>query len=128
VKHRTIRCASGATTTSRQRSTATALNALQYAAESEYAQEAHRIVYRTCPVHHRTAQRPHQSELKRSEPNDLLTWLAHRIVSSGAPDCPVRHATAAFQQPLLVVGAINTPTTPPSMASKFSTFDTLQEL
>ena len=30
----------------------------------------------------------------------------------GAPDCPVRHATAHFQRPFLVVGAINTPTTP----------------
>jgi hypothetical protein len=29
---------------------------------------------------------------------------------------------------ILVVGAINTPTTPHSMASKFSTFNTLQEL
>jgi hypothetical protein len=24
-----------------------------------------------------------------------VTWLAHRTVSSGAPDCPVRHATEA---------------------------------
>jgi hypothetical protein len=52
-----------------------------------------RTVYRTCLVHHRTAQRPHQSELQRSEPNGRLTWLAHRTVSGGAPDCPVRHAT-----------------------------------
>jgi hypothetical protein len=44
--------------------------------------------------------------------NGLLTWLAHRTVSGGAPDCPVRHATTAFQRPFLVVGAINTPTTP----------------
>jgi hypothetical protein len=22
-----------------------------------------------------------------------MTWLAHRTVSGGAPDCPVRHAT-----------------------------------
>jgi hypothetical protein len=50
-------------------------------------------LYRTCPVHHRTAQRPHQSELQRSEPNGRLTWLAHRTMSGGAPDCPVRHAT-----------------------------------
>ena len=76
-----------------QWSTATAFNALQCAPESEHAQLAHRTVYRTCPVHHRTAQRPHQSELQRSEPNGRLTWLAHRTVSNGAPDCPVRHAT-----------------------------------
>jgi hypothetical protein len=34
------------------------------------------------------------------DPNGLLTWLAHQTVSGGAPDCPVRHATAAFQRPL----------------------------
>jgi hypothetical protein len=104
-----------------QRSSATAFNALQCAPESEHAQLAYQTVYRTCPVHHRTAQRPHKSELQRSNPNGLLTWLAHRTVSGGAPDCPVRHATAVFQRPFLVVGAINTPTTTHSMASKSST-------
>jgi hypothetical protein len=128
IIHRTVRCASGATATSCQRSTANALNALQCAPESEQRQTAHRTVYRTCPVHHRTAQRPHQLELQQSEPNGRLTWLAHRTVSGGAPDCPVRHATAAFQQPLLVVGAINTPTTPHSRHPSFTTFNTLQEL
>jgi hypothetical protein len=93
VSHRTVRCASRATVTSRQRSTATALNALQCVLESEHAQKGHRTVYRTCPVHHRIAQRPHQSELQRSKPNGRLTWLAHRTVSGGAPDCPIRHAT-----------------------------------
>jgi hypothetical protein len=63
-----------------QRSSATAFNALQCAPESEHAQLAHRTVYRTCPVHHRTSQRPHKSELQRSNPNGLLTWLAHRTV------------------------------------------------
>jgi hypothetical protein len=47
---------------------------------------------------------------------------------AGAPDCPVRHATAASQRPFLVVGAINTPTTLHSMVSKFPLFYTLQEL
>jgi hypothetical protein len=79
-------------------------------------------------MHHQTAQRPHLSELQRSNPKGRLMWLAHRTVFGGAPDCPVRHATAAFQRPLLVVGAINTPTIPHSIASKFSTFNTLQEL
>jgi hypothetical protein len=51
-----------------QRSTATAFNALKCAPESEHAQLAHRTVYRTCPVHHRTAQRPHKSELQRRTP------------------------------------------------------------
>jgi hypothetical protein len=61
---------------------------------------AHRTAYRACPVHHRTARRAHKTELQRSNPNGLLTWLAHRTVSGGASDCPVRHATAAFQRPL----------------------------
>jgi hypothetical protein len=42
---------------------------------------------------------------------------------AGAPDsvrCAMRHT--ASQRPLLVVRAINTPTTPPFIASKFSTF------
>jgi hypothetical protein len=98
-----------------------ALNARLRAQRSEHTREAHRTVHRTCPVHHRTAQWTHKSELQRSNPNGLLTWLAHRTLSGGAPDCPVRHAIAHFQRPFLVVGAINTPTTPHSMASKFST-------
>jgi hypothetical protein len=129
VSHRTV---SGVPVEQRllraQRSSATAFNALQCARESEHAQLAHRTVYRTCPVHHRIAQRPHKSELQRSNLNGWLTWLAHRTVSSCAPDCPVHHATAVFQRPFLVVGAINTPTTPHSMASKILHFYTLQEL
>jgi hypothetical protein len=105
-----------------QRSSATPFNALHCSPESEHAELAHRTVSRTCPVHNRTAQRPHKLELQRSNPNGLLTWLAHRTVSGGAPDCPVRHATAHFQWLFLVVGAINTPTTPHSMASKFLHF------
>jgi hypothetical protein len=126
--HRSVRCASGATTTSRATVDCNALNARLRAQRSEDAQLVHRTVYRTCPVHHRTAQRPHKKELQRSNPNGPLTWLAHRTVSGGAPDCPVRHTTAHFQRPFLVVGAINTPTTPHSMSSKFPLFYTLQEL
>jgi hypothetical protein len=67
-----------------QRSSTTAFNALQCAQKAEDAQLAHRTVYKTCPVHHWTAQRPHKSELQRSNPNGSLMWLAHRTVS-GAP-------------------------------------------
>jgi hypothetical protein len=99
IIHRTVWCASGATTTSRATVDYNALNTRLRAQRTEDAQLAHRIVHRTCPVHHRTAQRPHQSELQRSNPNSLLTWLAHRTVSGGAPAWPVRHATAVFQWP-----------------------------
>jgi hypothetical protein len=78
-----------------------ALNALQCAPESEQRQKAHQTVYRTCPVHHRTVRWPRRQKLQRSESNVWVTWQAHRIVSGGAPDCPVRHATAAFTKRLV---------------------------
>jgi hypothetical protein len=84
------------------------------------AQKAHQTVNSDCPVHHRTVRWPSCQKLQRSEPNDLVTWLAHRTVSGGAPDCPVRHTTAPSPTVLLVVGAINTPQPPHFNASKFS--------
>jgi hypothetical protein len=99
VSHRTVRCNSGATATSRATVDCNAFNARLRAQRIEHTKLAHQTVYRTCPVHHRTAQRPHKSELQRSNPNGWLTWLAHRTVSGGAPDCPVRHATTDFQRP-----------------------------
>ena len=61
-------------------------------------------------------------------PTAVMTWQGHRTVRC-APDCPVRHrADASSQRSSLVVGAINTPTTPPFIASKFSTSQLLQEL
>jgi hypothetical protein len=39
--------------------------------------------------------------LQRSEPNGLVTWLAHRTLSGGAPVCPVRHAIAASTKRLV---------------------------
>jgi hypothetical protein len=58
-------------------------------------QKAHRTVNRTCLVHHRTVWWPSCQKLQWSEPNALVTWLAHRTVSGGAPDCLVRHTTEA---------------------------------
>jgi hypothetical protein len=98
-----------------------------------HARVAHRTVYRTCPVHHRTARRAHKLELQRSEPNGQVTWLAHRTVSGGAPDS-VRWRTGLSSAPCdsslhqtasLVVGVINTPNHPTFKSSKFSTFQLL---
>jgi hypothetical protein len=86
IIHRTVRCASGATATSRATVVCNRIQWLQCAQKSEHARVAHQTVYRTCPVHHRTAQRPHKSELQRSNPNGLLTWLAHRTVSGASCD------------------------------------------
>ena len=96
-------------------------------------EKAHRTVNSDCPVHHRTILWLSCKKLQRSEPNGRVTWLAHRTVSGGAPDCPVAHRTvrcAIRQQPsptvTLVVGAINTPNHQHFKASKFSanTFNT----
>jgi hypothetical protein len=61
------------------------------AQKSEQCQKAHQTVNSDCPVHHRTVWWP-----TCQEPNGRVTWLAHQTVSSGAPDCPVRHATEAL--------------------------------
>jgi hypothetical protein len=66
------------------------------AQKSEQTQKAHQTVNRTCLVHHRTVRWPNKSELQRSNPSGWVTWLAHRTVSGGAPDCPVRPSTAEF--------------------------------
>jgi hypothetical protein len=59
-------------------------------------QKAHRTVNSDCSVHHRTVRWPSCPKLQWLEPNGRVTWLAHRTVYGGTPDCPVRHATAAF--------------------------------
>jgi hypothetical protein len=66
--HRTVRCANEATNTSRQRSPATAINACQCAQKSGTRVVAHRTLYSTCSVRHRTSRRAQQSELQRSKP------------------------------------------------------------
>jgi hypothetical protein len=55
IIHRTVRCASGATATSRETIDCNAFNARLRAQRTEHAQLAHWTIYRTCPVHHRTA-------------------------------------------------------------------------
>jgi hypothetical protein len=64
--------------------------------KSEQAQKAHRTLNSDYPVHHRTVRCPSCQKLQRLEPNGLVTWLAHRTMSGGAPDCPVRHTTEAL--------------------------------
>jgi hypothetical protein len=84
--HRTVRCNCGATTTSRQWSPATAINARQSAQKSGTRVVAHRTLYSTCPVRHRTSRRAQQSELQRPEPNGFGDV-------AGAPDMSGMHQT-----------------------------------
>jgi hypothetical protein len=99
VQHRTVRCASGVTATQRQRSSATNNKCATVRAcvrrSQDRRQKAHRTVNSDYPVHHRTVRWPRRQKLQWSNPNGRVTWLAHRTVSGGAPDCPVRHTTTA---------------------------------
>jgi hypothetical protein len=117
----TVRCNSGASAIRRQRLPAVHLMRAQRAQKSESPMLAHRTVNSSCPVCHRTSRQAHKSELQRSESNGTGDV-------AGAPDMSGVHRTVrcaieqtASQRPLLVVGAINTPTTPPFIPSKFST-------
>jgi hypothetical protein len=126
IIHRTVRCASGVMATQRQWSSATNNKCATVCAcacrSQDRHQKAHQTMNNDCPVHHRTVRWPSCQKLQWSEPNSRVTWLAHLTVSGGAPDYPVRHATAAFTKAILVVGVINTPNHPPFIASKFSAF------
>jgi hypothetical protein len=102
IIHRTVRCRTGLSGAPAEQRLLRAngrlqktLNALQCVQKSEQSQKAHRTVNSDCLVHHRTVRWPRCQKLQQSESNGRVTWLAHRTVSGGAPDCPVRHATAA---------------------------------
>jgi hypothetical protein len=51
------------------------------------------------------------NDQKLPNPNGWVTWLAHRTVSGGAPDCPVHPSTAAYPNGLLVVEGYKYPPT-----------------
>jgi hypothetical protein len=98
----------------------------QFAQSQSRHQKAHRTVNSTCSVHHRTVRWSHISELQRSSPNGWVTWLAHRTVSGGAPDCPVRPSTTAPPNGHFGGWGYKYPQPPHFKASKFSaiTFNT----
>jgi hypothetical protein len=87
VHHRTVRCASGATATSRQRSSVERIQCATVRACVRRRQSRRQKA-------HRTVRWPRRQKLQQSNPNGRVTWLAHRTVSGGAPDCPVRPSTA----------------------------------
>jgi hypothetical protein len=92
------------------------------AQKSGTRETVHRTIYSTCPVYTGQPGGPRSQKLQWSNPNRLVTWLAHRT-------CPVHHTTVSHHQTAsLVVGAINTPNHPTFKSSKFSHFNYLQEL
>ena len=136
--HRTVRCAPDCPVCQRsngslrrQRLPAVHLMRAQRAQTSGTPIPVHRTSNRTCPVCTGHPGGPTSQKLQRSESNGSDDV-------AGAPDCPVCtglsgvHRTVrcdieqtASQRPHLVVGAINTPTTPPFIESKFSSFQPL---
>jgi hypothetical protein len=105
----------------RQRLPATHLMRARSAQSSGTREQAHRTIYSSCPVRHRTSRRAQRQSSNGRIPTALVTWLSHRTCPvctglSGAPSNRQPHQTAS-----LVVGAINTPNHPPFIASKFST-------
>jgi hypothetical protein len=96
------------------------LSALQYANSARQKSEAHQTVNKTCLVWHRTVRcrmRTKPPTVNCSRTLRLGDVAAHRTVSSGALDCPVRSSTAAFPNGLLVVEGYKYPptTTTPSI-------------
>jgi hypothetical protein len=96
-----------------------AINARQRAQRSDMPMLAHRTVYSTCPVRHRTSRQAQKTELQRSNPT-AFGDVAVTPDMSGAPSNRQPHQTAS-----LVVGAINTPNHPTFNQSKFSSFQPL---
>ena len=95
IIHRTVRCASGATATSCQRSSAERIECAtvraRVRAEPDGAPDTEQCLSGAppdCPV----AQKTEAPTVGIQRPSDV----------AGAPDCPVRHATAAFTKRLVL--------------------------
>jgi hypothetical protein len=130
IIHRTVRCCTGLSSVP-SRVTANSANGRLQKVNSDQQCATTRAEVRAgvegapdseqcCLVHHRTVRWPHLSELQRSEPNGWVTWLAHRTVSDGAPDCPVRHTTEALTNGHIGGWGYKYPQPPHFIASKFS--------
>jgi hypothetical protein len=97
--HRTIRCDSGATATSRATVDCNALNARLRAQRSRARAGGTPDSLQGLSGAPPDSQAGPQDRAPTVEPQRSTDVAAHRTVSGDAPDCPVRHATAAFQQP-----------------------------
>jgi hypothetical protein len=119
--HRTVRCDSGATATSRATVDCNALNARLRAQRSRAhaggTPDSLQGLF-GAPPDNQAGPQDRASTVEPQRSADV----------AGAPDCPVRHATAAFQRPLCGGWGYKYPNHPHSLASKFLHFYTLQEL
>jgi hypothetical protein len=123
IIHRTVRCASRATTTSRQRSSAEGIECAtvcaRVRAEPDGAPDTEQCLSGAppdCPVAQKI-EAPTVGIQRFGDVAGAPDSVRWRIGLSGAPCDSSLHQTAS-----LVVGAINTPNHPPFIASKFSDF------
>jgi hypothetical protein len=89
---------------------------------------AHRTRNSRCPVCTGHLGGPTSQELQRLESNGSDDVAGGTGLSGVHQTVRCAIEQTASQRPHLVVGAINTPTTPPFIATKFSTSQLLQEL
>jgi hypothetical protein len=123
VAHRTVRCASGATTTSAPTVTCNCIQCATVHAEVRHAPEGAPDSLQDlsgalpdCPVAQKT-EAPTVGIQQFGDVAGAPDSVRWRTGLSDAPCDSSLHQTAS-----LVVGAINTPNHPPFMASKFSNF------
>jgi hypothetical protein len=75
--------------------------ARQHAQSSGTREQAHRTLYSSCPVRHRTSRRAQCQNSNGRNPNGRVTWLSHRTCPvctglSGAPSNRQPSPTARF--------------------------------
>jgi hypothetical protein len=105
-----------------QRSSPNVNSARTVCVESEQRQKAHRTVNSVVRCGTGLFGAPScqsSNDQNRQNPNGWVTWLAHRSVSSGALDCPVRPSTDSLPNGWFGGWGYKYPQPPPLQASKF---------
>jgi hypothetical protein len=107
VCHQTVRCTSGATAPSRNgqlQKLENQMNGEEQCVESEPpvrgAPDTAQCLFGAAPDCPVPLEYKASNGHKLQNPNGWVTWLAHRTMSGGAPDCPVRPSIAAQPQRL----------------------------
>jgi hypothetical protein len=114
IIHRTVRCATGLSGAPAEQRLSSAtvdctvpLTALQYATEvrtevkgAPDSEQCMSSAAPDCPV---PLEDKGSNGRQRPNPNGWVTWLAHRTVSGGAPNCAVHSSTATSPTATLVV-------------------------
>jgi hypothetical protein len=125
IIHRTVRCTPDSVRCSKR-------TRLWNLAGSGNCSGCSAIIHRTCPVYTGLSGASAEQRLLRANGHlQAHSMRARSAQKSGTRalahrTCPVHHTTDNLhQRSCLVVGAINTPTTPPFIASKFSNFQLL---